>query len=111
VHLTYEIWILWTLDQNYLEVLKCVAGERWRSVSPYQVRNGVVLRGVKVERNILQILNRRKTTWIGHILRKNCLLKHVIEGNIEGRIQIIKSRGRRCSNYRMILRKLEESGT
>jgi hypothetical protein len=24
--------------------------------------------------------------WIGHILRRNCLLKHVIEGKVEGRI-------------------------
>jgi hypothetical protein len=22
--------------------------------------------------------------WVGHILRRNCLLKHVIEGQIEG---------------------------
>jgi hypothetical protein len=25
-----------------------------------------------------------KENWIGHILRKHCLLKHVIEGKIEG---------------------------
>jgi hypothetical protein len=24
--------------------------------------------------------------WIGHILRRNCVLKHVIEGKLEGRI-------------------------
>ena len=27
---------------------------------------------------------KRKANWIGHILHKNCLLKHVIEGKIEG---------------------------
>jgi len=27
---------------------------------------------------------RRKTNWIGYILRKNCRLKHTPEGNIEG---------------------------
>jgi len=26
--------------------------------------------------------------WIGHILRGNCLLKHVIEGKIEERIEV-----------------------
>jgi hypothetical protein len=26
----------------------------------------------------------RKANWIGHILRRNCLLKHVIEGKLEG---------------------------
>jgi hypothetical protein len=28
---------------------------------------------------MLQIINRRKANWIGHILRKNCILKHVVE--------------------------------
>jgi hypothetical protein len=39
---------------------------------------------VKEERNILDAMERRKTNWIVHILRKNCLLKHVIEGKVEG---------------------------
>jgi hypothetical protein len=38
----------------------------------------------------------RKTNWIGHILRRNCLLKHIIEGKIEGRIGVAEIRGRRC---------------
>jgi hypothetical protein len=29
-------------------------------------------------------IKRRKATWIGHILRRNCLIKHVSEGKIEG---------------------------
>jgi hypothetical protein len=33
-----------------------------------------------------------ETNWTGHILRKNCILKLVIEGNIEGRIEV-KGRG------------------
>ena len=31
-------------------------------------------------------LNRRKVDWIGHILRRNCLLKYAGDGKIEGRI-------------------------
>ena len=46
-------------------------------------RNEEVLRGVKDERNILHTIKRRKGDWIGHILRRDCLLKHVIEGKIE----------------------------
>ena len=38
---------------------------------------------------------RRKANWIGHILHKNCLLKHVIKGKIEGRIEVTGRRGRR----------------
>jgi hypothetical protein len=58
-----------------------------------RVKNGV-LHGVKEERNILRALKRRKANWIGHILRRNCVLKHVIEGNIEGRIEVTGRRGR-----------------
>jgi hypothetical protein len=29
-------------------------------------------------------------------MRRNCLLKHVIEGKLEGRIKIMGRRGRRC---------------
>jgi hypothetical protein len=36
---------------------------------------------------------RRKANWIGHILRMNCLLKRVIEGKIEGRIEVTGRRG------------------
>jgi len=32
---------------------------------------------------------------IAHVLRRNCLLKHVIEGKIEGRIEVTGRRGRR----------------
>jgi hypothetical protein len=31
------------------------------------------------------IYNKKKAKWIGQILRRNCLLKHVIEGKIEGK--------------------------
>jgi hypothetical protein len=45
------------------------------------VRNA--LHRVKEERNILRTIKRRKANWIGHIVRRNCLLKHVIEGKRE----------------------------
>jgi hypothetical protein len=51
-----------------------------------RMRNEEVLHRVKEERNILHTIKRRKANWIGHILRRNCLLKHVIEGKLEGRI-------------------------
>jgi len=38
------------------------------------------------KRNILRIVRRKKANWIGHILRKNCLLKHVIGGRRERKI-------------------------
>jgi hypothetical protein len=60
------------------------------------VRNEEVLHRVKEERNILHTIKRRKANWIGHIVRRNCLLKHVIEGKLEGRIEMTRRRGRRC---------------
>ena len=60
------------------------------------MRNEEVIERVKEERrNILQKMKRRKANWIGHILRRNCLLKHVIEGKIDGRIEVTGRRGRR----------------
>jgi hypothetical protein len=44
-----------------------------------------VLHRVKEDRNILNTI-KRKANWIGHIFRRNCLLKHVIEEKLEGRI-------------------------
>jgi hypothetical protein len=55
---------------------------RW----PDRVRSGEIYHGVKENRNILRAVKWRKADWIGHILSRNCLLKQVIEGNIEGRI-------------------------
>ena len=44
-----------------------------------RVKDVIVLHSVKEDTNILHTINSRKTQWIGHILRRNCLLKHIIE--------------------------------
>ena len=59
------------------------------------MRNEEVLHGVRVEKSILHTIKRRKGNWIGHILRSNCFLQHVIEGKIERRIEMKVRRGRR----------------
>jgi hypothetical protein len=46
------------------------------------VRNEEVLYRIKEERNILHTVKRRKANWIGHVLRRNCFLKHVIGGMV-----------------------------
>ena len=45
--------------------------------------------------NILHEIRKRKANWIGHILRRNCLLKQVIEGKIKGEMEVTSRRGRR----------------
>ena len=54
-----------------------------------------VLLRVKEQRNILHEVSKRKASWIGHILRRNCLLQRVFEGKIKGGIEVTGRRGRR----------------
>jgi hypothetical protein len=51
----------------------------------YRVKNEEVLHRVKEKRNILYTIKGKKANWIGHILRRNCLLKHVFTGKKERR--------------------------
>jgi len=53
------------------------------------VRNEVLQR-VKEERNNLHTVKRRKSNWIGNILRRNCLLKHAVEGKVECRMEVTR---------------------
>jgi hypothetical protein len=75
--------------RNTWKVLKCGAGEGWTD----DVINEEVLLRVKEQRNILHEIRKRKANWIRHILRRNCLLQQVIEGNIKEGIEVT---GRRC---------------
>ena len=59
------------------------------------MRNEDVLLRVNEQRNILHGIRKRKDNWIGHILRRNCLLKQVIEGKIKGEMEVTRRRGRR----------------
>jgi len=57
-----------------------------------------VLLRVNEQRNIPHEISKRKANWIGHILRRNCLLQRVIEGKIKGGIDVTGRRGRRRRN-------------
>jgi len=59
------------------------------------VINEEVLLRVKEQRNILHDVSKRKANWIGHILRRNCLLQQVVEGKIKGGTEVTGRRGRR----------------
>jgi hypothetical protein len=52
------------------------------------VRNEEELPRVNEQRNILHEIRKWKANWIGHILRRNCLLKQVIEGKMKGEMQV-----------------------
>jgi hypothetical protein len=91
-----ETWTLRKVDPKYLESFEMWCWRRVEKISwTDRVRNEEVLQRVKEERNIVHTIKRRKANWIGHILRRNFLLKHVIEEKLEGRIEMTGRRGRR----------------
>ena len=71
-----ETWKLRATDQKRLESFEMW---RWRRMEKIiwtdHVRNEEVLLRVNEQRNILHEIRKRKANWIGHILRRNCLLQ------------------------------------
>jgi hypothetical protein len=84
-----ERWTLRKMYQKYLESFEMWCWRRMEKIIwTDRVRKEEVLHRVKEERNILHTIKRRKANWLGHILRRNCLLKHVIEEKLEERIEM-----------------------
>ena len=48
-----------------------------------------------INNSVLHEISKWKANWIGHILRRNCLLQQFIEGKIKGGIEVTGRRGRR----------------
>ena len=65
----------------------------------------LLLLTVKQQRNILNEISKRKANCVGHIFRRNCLLRRVIEKKIKGWIEVTGRRGRR---RRKLLHDLKE---
>jgi hypothetical protein len=84
------------MDQKHLESFEMWCWRRMEKISwTDYVRNEDVLFIIKEQRNILHEIRKGKTNWIGHILRRNCLLQRVAEGKIQGGIEVTGRRGRR----------------
>ena len=56
-----------------------------------QNKNAFVLERVGEGRIMLKLIKERERNWLGHWLRRNCLLKDALEGIVNGK----KVRGRR----------------
>ena len=80
-----ETWTLRAADQKYLENFKMWC---WRRMEKISWTDHV--RRVNEQRNVLQEIRKRKANWIGHNLRRNCLLKQVIEGKIKGKMEVAR---------------------
>ena len=80
-------WINYTLITNLMHWLLFI--------HKMLLRNEEVLLRVNEQRNILHEIRKRKANCFGHILRRNCLLKQVIEGKLKGKMEVARRRGRR----------------
>ena len=93
-----------TLRKVYQKYLESFEIWCWRRTSwTDRVRKEEVLNRVKEEWNVLHTINRKKAYWSGRMLHRNCLLKYVIEGRIEGK-------GRRGRRRKRLLDDLKETG-
>jgi len=91
-----ETWTLRAADQKNMDSFEMWCWKRTEKISlTDHVRNEEVLLGVNEQRNILHEIRKRKANWIGHILRRNCLLKQIMEGKIKGEMEVARRRGRR----------------
>ena len=74
-----ETWTLRAVDQKQQESFEMWCWRRMEKISwTDHVRNEEVLLTVNEQRNILHEISKWKANWIGHILRRNCLLQRVI---------------------------------
>ena len=91
-----ETWTIRTVNRKHLESFEMWCWRRMEKIRwTDHVRNEEVLLRVKEQRNIIHEISKRKAKWIGHRLRRNCLLQRVIEGKIKRRIEVTGRRGRR----------------
>jgi hypothetical protein len=76
------------------EIVRCIIDDlerfdmwSWRRTEiswTDRIKNEEILQKSKEKGNIVHTIKGRNADWIGHILRRNCLLKHIFEVKIEG---------------------------
>ena len=90
-----ETWTLTQAEKKRIEAFEMWVWRRMLKISwTEKISNEEVLMRVEEQRSILNIISRRKHSWIGHILRHDGLLKTILEGRMEGKA----ARGRKRLN-------------
>jgi len=100
-----ETWILRNVDHIFLKLFFLMC---WRKVEKVNWTNRVkkeILHKVKEDRHIIPKKKRKKVNWIGHILRRNCLLRHVVEEKVGEKKEMM---GRRVIRRKQQLDELKE---
>ena len=76
----------WTLRWNEQKRLEAFEMWVWRMMERVKwtdkIKNAVVLERVGEGRIMLELIRKRKRNWLGHCLRRNCLLKDALEGMV-----------------------------
>jgi hypothetical protein len=104
-----ETWTLRVVDQKQQESFEMWYWRRMEKISwTDHVGTEEVLLRVKEQRNILHEIRKGKANWIGHILRRNCLLQRVTEGKVQGGGGGIEGTGRQGRRRRKPLDDLKE---
>ena len=96
-----ETWTVRKIGQKYLERFEMWCWRRMEKISWTDSVKNEVLQKVKKEGDIVRTIRQRKTDYIGNFLHRNCVLKQVIEGKVQGTIR----RGRR---HKQLLDDLKE---
>ena len=73
-------------EQKQLEAFEMWVWRRMESVKwTDKIKNAVVLERVGEGRMMLELIRKSKRNWLGHWLRRNCLLKGALEGMVNGK--------------------------
>ena len=100
-----ETWTLRATDRKHLESFEMWCWRRMEKISwTDHVRNEEVLLRISEQKNILHEIIKRKVN-----LRRNCLLKQVIERKIKGQIELTRRQGRGVRSYWTTLRTGEDT--
>ena len=79
----------WTLRRNEQKRLEAFEMWIWRRIERVKMERqnnkAVVLERVREGRTMLELIKQRKRNWLGHWLRRNCLLKDALEGMVNGK--------------------------
>ena len=90
-----ECWTMMGTDRKRIEAFEMWTWRRMLKISwRDKITNQAVLERAGVQRELLQLISRRKHRWLGHILRGEGMLVTLLEGRMEGKA----TRGRRRLN-------------
>jgi hypothetical protein len=81
-----ETWTIRKADERRLEAFEMWTWRRMEKIKwTDKVSNKKVLEKVGEERQLIRTIRKRKSNWIGHILRGEGIIRQALEGTVKGR--------------------------